>query len=113
SIATRDCFQLAHGQATHRPGTAWKRGGPFMDGHWYGKYTGSTSGQIVVELDDRGDHFGGCAYVYDNDLSRPSTFAIVKTTDKANHIQFTAQLLPLRPSPASEGPTTASVSTSA
>src|SRR5215831_4352200 len=84
-----------------------------MDGHWYGKYTGSTSGQIVVELDDRGDHFGGCAYVYDNDLSRPSTFAIVKTTDKANHIQFTAQLLPLRPSPASEGPTTASVSTSA
>jgi hypothetical protein len=68
-----------------------------MNGYWYGKYTGSNSGQIVVELDDMGDHFHGHAYVYDNNTSLPSTFAIIKTADKANRIQFTAQLLPVHP----------------
>ena len=37
-----------------------------MNGYWYGIYTGSNSGQIVVEVDDMGDHFYGSAYVYDN-----------------------------------------------
>jgi len=68
-----------------------------MNGYWYGTHTGSNSGQIVVELDDMGDHFDGCAYVYDDNTSLPSTFAIIKTADKANRIQFTAQLLPLHP----------------
>jgi len=70
---------------------------PFMKGYWYGQYTGSNSGQIVVELDDMGDHFHGHAYVYDNNTSLPSTFAIIKTADNANRTQFTAQLLPLHP----------------
>jgi hypothetical protein len=28
-----------------------------MKGNWYGRYDGSNTGQMVVELDDRGDHF--------------------------------------------------------
>jgi hypothetical protein len=68
-----------------------------MNGYWYGKYDGSNSGRIVVEVDDMGNHFEGCAYVYDNDDSLPNTFAVFKTPNKANRLLFDASLLPLHP----------------
>jgi hypothetical protein len=37
-----------------------------MNGTWQAKYTGTNSDQIVVEVDDLGDHFGECAYAYNN-----------------------------------------------
>jgi hypothetical protein len=40
-----------------------------MNGYWYGSYNGTNKGQMVVELDDSGDHFSGCAYLYDDDLT--------------------------------------------
>jgi hypothetical protein len=68
-----------------------------MNGYWYGTYAGSNSGQIIVELDDMGDHFHGCAYAYDNTPSLPSTLAVIKTPSKASQLQFQSQLLPLHP----------------
>ena len=58
-----------------------------MNGYWYGIYTGSNSGQIVVEVDDMGDHFYGSAYVYDNNPLMPSTWAEIKTPNKSDRLQ--------------------------
>jgi len=66
-----------------------------MNGYWHGLYSGTNSGVMVVEIDDRTDHFEGCAYAYDSSAGLPSTFAIVKTTDKSNPTQFKAPLFPL------------------
>ncbi|HKB97716.1 MAG TPA: FRG domain-containing protein [Terriglobales bacterium] len=68
-----------------------------MNGYWYGIYTGSNSGQIVVEVDDMGDHFYGSAYVYDNNPLMPSTWAEIKTPNKSDRLQFQSRLLPLHP----------------
>lgn len=68
-----------------------------MNGTWQGQYTGTNSGQIVVELDDMGDHFAGFAYAYDHNTGLPSTFAVVKTPDKKRRSKFNAPLAPLDP----------------
>jgi hypothetical protein len=68
-----------------------------MNGRWYGTYEGTNSGQIVVEVDDMGDHFGGCAYVYERNASLPSTFAILKTPNKRHLTEFKAPLHPVDP----------------
>jgi hypothetical protein len=53
---------------------------------------------MVVEVDDRGTHFEGCAYAYETGNPQlPSTFAILKTPDKRSQIHLTAPLLPLHP----------------
>jgi FRG domain len=68
-----------------------------MNGYWVGPYTGSNTGRMVLEVDDRGDHFEGCAYAYDSNASLPSTFAIIKTSNKANRLRLKAPLFPLHP----------------
>ena len=66
-----------------------------MNGTWQGKYSGTNSGHIVVELDGMGDHFGGCVYAYDNNPGLPSTFALIRTPDKKRKSKFSAPLVPL------------------
>ena len=34
-----------------------------MNGQWIGTYTGAATGNIIVNLDDRGDHYGGVAFL--------------------------------------------------
>jgi len=68
-----------------------------MNGYWVGPYTGSNTGRMVLEVDDRGDHFEGCAYAYDSNASLPNTFAIIKTSNKANRLRLKAPLFPLHP----------------
>jgi hypothetical protein len=68
-----------------------------MNGTWQGAYSGTNTGQIVVEVDDIGDHFRGCAYAYDSNKDLPSTFAIINTADKSNKSKFKAPLFPLHP----------------
>jgi FRG domain len=68
-----------------------------MNGTWQGPYSGTNTGQIVVGIDDMGDHFRGCAYAYDNNKALPSTFAIISTANKGNKLNFKAPLFPLHP----------------
>ena len=68
-----------------------------MNGYWVGDYSGTNHGRMVAEIDDRGDHFEGCIYAYESNASLPSTFALIKTINKANHLQFKSPLLPLHP----------------
>jgi hypothetical protein len=68
-----------------------------MNGYWEGSYTGSNHGSIVVAMDDRGDHYAGFAYSYDNNPDLPSTCALIRTPDKGNNLRFTTTLKPLDP----------------
>jgi FRG domain len=68
-----------------------------MNGYWSGRYTGTNSGQIVVEIDDRGTHFEGCAYAYNSNSSLPSTWAFIKTSNKQTPTKIKASLSPLHP----------------
>lgn len=68
-----------------------------MNGQWIGRYSGTNSGQLVVDLDDRGTHYEGIACAYDDDPLLPGTFVYVKTADKQPTFQARLALLPIDP----------------
>ena len=68
-----------------------------MKGQWIGRYSGSNEGQIVIDLDDVGDHYEGRAFVYDDNSILPSTFTFIRTPNKDNNTQLTLDLLPVNP----------------
>lgn len=70
-----------------------------MNGQWLGTYSGSNAGRIIVNLDDRGSHYEGVAYLNENDSSKPSVAAYFRTPDKGHQFQIiTDGLLPINPS---------------
>jgi hypothetical protein len=58
-----------------------------MRGQWIGNYGGTNTGTAVVDIDDMGDHFEGRAFVYDDRQDLPSTYAAIRTADKARKFQ--------------------------
>jgi hypothetical protein len=68
-----------------------------MNGQWMGRYTGSNSGTLVIDLDDRGAYYEGRAYVYEDNQALPSTVALIKTQDKANTCRLTLPVYPIDP----------------
>lgn len=66
-----------------------------MNGHWYGRYSGSNTGQIVIELDECSDCFEGWVYLYDSAPPLPSTAAFIKTADKSNKGTVKTRVQPL------------------
>jgi len=68
-----------------------------MNGQWIGRYSGTNSGQLVVDLDDRGTHYEGTACAYDDDQLLPDTFVHVKTADKQPIFQGRLPLMPIDP----------------
>lgn len=68
-----------------------------MRGQWRGTFEGTNSGEAVVEIDDRGTHFEGCAYLYESDNTLPATFARVRTPDKQKSSTFSVPLGTLEP----------------
>lgn len=68
-----------------------------MNGQWIGRFSGSNSGQLVIDLDDRGTHFEGIACAYDDDPLLPGTFVRVKTADKQPTFQDRLPVFPIDP----------------
>jgi hypothetical protein len=68
-----------------------------MNGQWIGSYTGSNSGILVIDLDDVGMRYEGGAFAYDNNTSLPTTFAPIRTPDKANACELNVNLFPVNP----------------
>ncbi len=59
-----------------------------MNGQWIGKYTGSSSGSIIVNLDDMGDYYEGVAFLLNSDEKLPKVAAALKTNDKSRTFKF-------------------------
>lgn len=53
-----------------------------MRGQWLGTYTGTSSGTIIVNADEREARFQGVAYLSNNDGSMPRIFASFRTEGK-------------------------------
>jgi len=75
-----------------------------MNGQWVGRYSGSTAGLLVIDLDDMRTHYEGRAYVYDDNHSLPSTFVFIRTHNKDNAFQLALDTYPI--DPRTEEPTT-------
>jgi FRG domain len=68
-----------------------------MNGQWMGRYSGSTTGLLVIDLDDMGTHYEGRACAYEDNLLQPSTFVTIRTPDKESAFQLTLETHPIDP----------------
>jgi hypothetical protein len=66
-----------------------------LNGQWIGPYTGTNSGNLVVDLDDVGDYWTGTATVHDNNAANPAVVAELLSVPKGKS-NFSLQV-PLRP----------------
>lgn len=55
-----------------------------MNGQWIGRFSGSSSGIIIIELDDMGKHYEGWVYVYEDDPATVGIAAKITTPNKAD-----------------------------
>jgi steroid delta-isomerase-like uncharacterized protein len=69
-----------------------------LDGQWIGRYNGTNSGLLVMDLDDMETHYQGRALAFDDNSSLPGTFAFVRTPDKSATCNLSLDLLPIHPS---------------
>lgn len=58
-----------------------------INGQWTGHYTGSSSGLLVVNIDERRSHYEGAAYLKETSEHLPHTVAHFKTKDKETKFQ--------------------------
>jgi hypothetical protein len=69
-----------------------------MNGQWLGRYNGTNSGTIMVNIDDLGSFFRGVAYLRDSNQKFPAIGAGFSTKNKDAHFEFSTQnLWPLHP----------------
>jgi hypothetical protein len=66
-----------------------------MNGQWVGPYAGNSSGLLVIELDDVGDHYDGFVYAYDRNPSLPSVLVTLSYVPKTE--AHFVRKLPLSP----------------
>jgi hypothetical protein len=69
-----------------------------MNGQWIGEYAGTGNGRLMINVDDRGSHFEGVAYLRPQDKDVPWTGAGFETVNKDREFRFdTRNLWPIHP----------------
>lgn len=66
-----------------------------MKGQWIGKYSGSNTGQIIVELDEQPDCYLGWAYLFDLREGWPHSSAFIRTPNKNKEQEFEVGVGPI------------------
>jgi hypothetical protein len=70
-----------------------------MKGQWTGSYTGTSSGTMVVNVDERPTFYQGTAYLIDSQPALPASSATFRTHDKRSTFRFrTETMSPIDPS---------------
>jgi hypothetical protein len=64
-----------------------------MNGQWIGEYKGTTSGTVIVNIDDRQSHYQGVAYLLESDKTLPSAAAFFRTHDKNREFEFRTDVI--------------------
>ena len=59
-----------------------------MNGQWMGDYTGTSSGKLLINVDDRGSHFEGVAYLRPHGNDIPPTGVGFRTVNRDREFQF-------------------------
>ena len=68
-----------------------------MKGQWIGRTGGDVEGQIIVNIDDLGERYGGLAFVLPDDKNLPSSAGSFMTPNKEVDTSFKAHTLPIDP----------------
>jgi hypothetical protein len=62
-----------------------------MNGQWIGSFDGTRSGDVIINIDDRGSYFQGVAYLKYSESTIPTTCAAFKTIGKDLMFAFRTQ----------------------
>ena len=65
-----------------------------MKGQWIGRYTGTLQGEIVVNVDERPDHYRGVAYLMEDTKVAPRTAVFFRSPNKDR--EFTTRITEIR-----------------
>ena len=69
-----------------------------MRGQWIGNFSGQNQGLLMLNVDDRGAHFEGIAYLNVTNKHLPSTAATFVTANKERSFEFrTTNVWPINP----------------
>lgn len=68
-----------------------------MNGQWLGRYSGTNSGTLFINLDDMGSHYAGNVFAYDDNPSQPHIYAYIRTPNKETSCHLCLDLAPLHP----------------
>lgn len=74
-----------------------------MRGQWLGKYSGTTSGNIMINVDEVDDHFEAVAYLRPSVETIPSSIATLATLDKSREQTASARVFPIDPRTGAQG----------
>src|SRR5512135_2936273 len=75
-----------------------------MNGQWLGTFAGSNTGAIRLNLDNKGDHYAGVAFLLDANPELPDLVVAIRTADKSSTFATkTLALLPVDPRTGSGG----------
>jgi hypothetical protein len=66
-----------------------------MNGYWFGRFLGTNSGDMLSEIDDRGNCFEGCIYAFDSNPQLASVLATLRTENKSKVFRATVPLIPI------------------
>jgi hypothetical protein len=71
---------------------------PKMNGQWIGTFSGSTTGSVIVNTDERQEHYEGIAVLIEDDQTLPHSVVSFQTKNKEPNFQFrTGPILALDP----------------
>ncbi len=69
-----------------------------MKGQWIGDFEGTSSGEIILNLDETDDAYEGIAYLHESTKELPSTAVLIKTPNKNPSSSFTINdIFPINP----------------
>jgi hypothetical protein len=68
-----------------------------ISGQWLGRYGGTSSGTLLIDLDDMGAHFEGRVCAYEDNTALPSILMSIKTTEIAASFCVRLKLFPIDP----------------
>jgi len=61
----------------------------FMNRQWIGNVGGGDgTGKLIVNIDNRGSHYEGVAFICDDDPSIPISVALIQTKDLYPEFEF-------------------------
>ncbi|MCU7843751.1 MAG: FRG domain-containing protein [Candidatus Thiodiazotropha sp. (ex Monitilora ramsayi)] len=69
-----------------------------MKGQWIGKYIGDHKGEIIINIDELSNNYGGVAYLIPEDRKIPTVAGLFNTLDKSNNFTLkTYVIMPINP----------------
>lgn len=68
-----------------------------MKGQWIGRTSGGQVGLVILNVDDRGDHFSGNAFTFPDDKSFLPSGISFDTKSKGKDFNFISSIIPINP----------------